>query len=89
MGATAVSSYCPRARLGATVTTPLGWDEVKSGLDPTVFAVLTIPERLKRSRKNPWKGFTDLRQQLPQAEAPRPLSSPIADRRPKPDTGGG
>jgi bifunctional non-homologous end joining protein LigD len=87
MGATAVSSYCPRARPGATVATPLAWDEVKPGLDPTAFTVLTIPDRLKRLWKNPWKGFADLRQQLPQAEAPRQRSSPVADQ--KPATGGG
>jgi bifunctional non-homologous end joining protein LigD len=84
MGATAVSSYCPRARPGATVATPLAWDEVKAGLDPTAFTVLTIPERLKRLRKNPWKGFADLKQRLPQAETPRPRSSPIADQSPTP-----
>jgi bifunctional non-homologous end joining protein LigD len=74
MGATAVSSYCPRTRAGATVATPLAWDEVKAGLDPAAFTVLTIPNRLKRLRKNPWKGFADLKQQLPQAETPRPRS---------------
>jgi DNA primase len=74
MGATAVSSYCPRARAGATVATPLAWDEVKAGLDPAAFTVLTIPDRLKRLRKNPWKGVADLKQQLPQAETPRPRS---------------
>jgi DNA primase len=79
-----VSSYCPRARPGATVATPLAWDEVKSGLDPTAFTVLTVPDRLKRLRKNPWKGFADLRQQLPQAEAPRPRSSKVADQSPTP-----
>jgi bifunctional non-homologous end joining protein LigD len=84
MGATAVSSYCPRARAGATVATPLAWDEVKAGLDPGAFTVLSIPDRLKRSRKNPWKGFADLRQQLPQAETPRPRSSKVADQSPTP-----
>jgi len=80
MGATAVSSYCPRARPGATVATPLTWDEVKPGLDPAAFTVLTIPQRLKRLKKDPWKGFADLRQQLPRAETPRPASSPAPEK---------
>ena len=82
-GATAVSSFCPRARPGATVATPLAWDEVKSGLDPAAFTVLTIPARLKRLKKSPWKGFADLRQQLPQTEAPRPACRHLPERKPE------
>ena len=70
MGSTAVSYYCPRARPGATVATPLTWDEVKTGLDPAAFTVATIPERLRRMKKNPWKGFADLDQHLPEPKAP-------------------
>ena len=81
LGATAVSSYCPRARPGAAVATPLTWEEVKPGLRPANFTVTTIPARLKRMKKDPWQGFTDLAQTLPEAEAPRPRVVPVA----KPD----
>ena len=82
LGATAVSSYCPRARPGATVATPLTWDEVKAGLNPASFTVTAIPARLKRMKKDPWHGFADLDQNLPEAEAPRPRPVPAA----KPET---
>jgi bifunctional non-homologous end joining protein LigD len=78
LGATAVSSYCPRARPGATVATPLTWDEVKAGLDPAGFTVATIPPRIKRMKKDPWHGFADLTQQLPETKAPQPRPVPAA-----------
>jgi bifunctional non-homologous end joining protein LigD len=81
LGATAVASFCPRARPGATVATPLAWNEVKSGLDPAAFTVRTIPDRLKRLKHDPWDGFAECRQRLPQAEAAPP-------RRPAPPRGG-
>jgi bifunctional non-homologous end joining protein LigD len=57
LGATAVSSYCPRARPGAMVAAPLTWDEVKAGLNPASFTLTTVPARLKRMKKDPWQGF--------------------------------
>lgn len=69
MGATAVASFCPRARPGATVATPLAWDEVARKLDPARFTLRTIPERLARLRTDPWKGFASARQRLPDVSA--------------------
>ncbi|MDQ1424380.1 MAG: bifunctional non-ous end joining protein LigD [Acidimicrobiaceae bacterium] len=46
---TLVAAWSPRATLQATVSTPLSWDEVESGFDPTA---LTVPGVLERS--DPW-----------------------------------
>jgi bifunctional non-homologous end joining protein LigD len=65
LGATAVASFSPRAREGATVATPVAWDEVNRRLDPAKFTLRTVPDRLNRQRDDPWAGFTSLRQHLP------------------------
>jgi bifunctional non-homologous end joining protein LigD len=65
LGATAVASFCPRARPGATVATPLAWDEVTQKLDPTVFTVKSVPDRLARQKTDPWDGFSSMKQHLP------------------------
>lgn len=45
---TLAAPYCLRPWPGATVSTPLKWDEVKSGLNPGKFNIKTIHHRLKR-----------------------------------------
>ncbi len=52
---TMAGAYSPRALPQATVSTPIGWDELP-GLDPTAFTVQTVPSRLAR-RGDPWEGF--------------------------------
>ena len=65
LGATAIGSFSPRARPGATVATPMAWREVTAKLDPAAFTVLTVPARLAKLRADPWKGFADVVQLLP------------------------
>jgi bifunctional non-homologous end joining protein LigD len=65
LGATAVASFCPRARPGATVATPVAWDDVNRELDPAQFTLRTIPDRLAHQRADPWKGFDAARRRLP------------------------
>ena len=48
-GKTLSAPYTPRARKGATVSTPLTWDEVRRGVSPHAFNLLTIEKRLSRS----------------------------------------
>lgn len=48
-GQTLVPPYCARARPGATVSTPLKWSEVKSGLNPKQFTIKTVVERVKKA----------------------------------------
>jgi bifunctional non-homologous end joining protein LigD len=67
LGATAVASFCPRARPGASVATPLAWDEVTQKLDPSAFTLHSVPDRLARQRTDPWEGFSGVEQRLPDA----------------------
>ncbi|MDQ1154476.1 DNA ligase D [Brevundimonas sp. SORGH_AS_0993] len=53
--ATAVAPWSPRARPGAPLAMPIGWSQVKAGLDPRVF---TLPEADKLLKKpDPWADF--------------------------------
>jgi bifunctional non-homologous end joining protein LigD len=47
-GKTIASAYSVRPRPGAPVSTPLRWDEVKPGLDPTSFTMDVVLERIRR-----------------------------------------
>ena len=58
-GATAIAPYSPRARAGATVATPLGWDELEHGIDPESFTIFTILKRLRQKREDPWAAWTE------------------------------
>jgi bifunctional non-homologous end joining protein LigD len=43
-----VAPYSVRAIAGARVSTPLSWDEVSFNLDPSIFTMFTVPERIAR-----------------------------------------
>lgn len=47
-GQTLASAYCVRPTKAASVSTPLHWDEVRVGLDPTKFTIKTTATRVKR-----------------------------------------
>lgn len=51
---TMAGAYSPRALAGATVSTPLHWDEL-DGVDPASFTVRSIPKRLEEIG-DPWAG---------------------------------
>jgi bifunctional non-homologous end joining protein LigD len=70
--ATAVAPLSPRGRLGATVSMPLTWAQVKSGLDPSKFTVRTVPDLLKGLRA--WSDYSE--GERPLAEAISRLGEP-------------
>ena len=49
-----VSPLCVRPRRGATVSTPLGWEEVTEDLDPNQFTIQTVPSRLRAQGSDPF-----------------------------------
>jgi len=53
--ATAVAPWSPRARPGAGIACPLSWDQVRPGLDPTAFNLLTAADLLRTP--DPWAEF--------------------------------
>ena len=69
LGATSVVSFSPRARPGATVATPLTWQEVSDSLDPMEYTIATVPARLKRQRVDSWDGFAELDQVIPATDS--------------------
>jgi bifunctional non-homologous end joining protein LigD len=62
-GATAVAPYSPRARKGARVAMPLGWNELKKPERP-VFTVASFDEWRTRLKRDPWAKMETLRQAL-------------------------
>lgn len=61
-GQTVVTPYSVRRHAGAPVSTPLGWSEVKAGLEPSAFTIATLESRLER--RDPWADFFASRQSL-------------------------
>jgi bifunctional non-homologous end joining protein LigD len=62
---TAVAVLSPRARTGAPVSMPLGWRQVKAGLDAMRYTVRTAPDLLQKSK--PWEEYPESARSLPAA----------------------
>jgi bifunctional non-homologous end joining protein LigD len=62
---TAVAVLSTRARPGATISMPIHWKEVKSGLDPARFDIRTTPGILGKSK--PWADYERAARSLSEA----------------------
>ncbi|MFZ5562099.1 MAG: non-homologous end-joining DNA ligase [Pseudomonadota bacterium] len=77
-GATAVAAYSTRARTGAPVALPLGWDELPD-TPPGSWTLRNVPARLAEQAQSPWRDYEKSRAVLGKAlfeklgrEAPAP-----------------
>jgi bifunctional non-homologous end joining protein LigD len=64
-GSTAVAAYSTRSLPQASVSTPLAWDELSSGLRSDHFTVGNLRNRLAFLTHDPWQGFFSVRQRIP------------------------
>ena len=55
--ATAVAPLSPRMHPGAPVSMPLSWSQVRAGLDPQRFTIVTAPALLAKGK--PWQDYCD------------------------------
>jgi bifunctional non-homologous end joining protein LigD len=62
---TSVCAFSPRARPGAMVSMPLDWRELGAGAER--WTLLTVPQRLKRLKSDPWAGYGTASQRLSNA----------------------
>jgi bifunctional non-homologous end joining protein LigD len=67
-GKTIASAYSVRPRPGAPVSTPLAWEEVEPGLDPSLFTMDAVRERVE-ARGDLFAGVLTTRQSLTKALA--------------------
>jgi bifunctional non-homologous end joining protein LigD len=56
-GATAIAPYSLRARAGAPVAMPIGWNELRADVRLDHFNLRSVPARLKRLKADPWGDF--------------------------------
>ncbi|MGE3877207.1 MAG: DNA ligase D, partial [Parvibaculaceae bacterium] len=68
-GATAVAAYSTRARNGATVSVPLTWAELETGIRANHFSIDNLRQRLGHRKRDPWAQFFTLKQKLPRRSA--------------------
>lgn len=63
-GATAIVAYSTRARAGASVAVPIGWDELDPASRSDRYGIDTVRRRLAALRKDPWPDFERARRAI-------------------------
>ena len=63
-GATSVAAYSPRARVGAAVSMPLSWTELKKMTERPTFHVADFADWRPRLKKDPWEDIEKVKQRL-------------------------
>lgn len=63
-GATAVASYSLRARPGAPVAMPIGWDELDALQCGDAYTLASALRHLARRTRDPWAGIDSIEQDL-------------------------
>ena len=64
-GSTAVAAFSTRARAGAPVSVPLAWTELDRDVRGDHFTVTNLAARLGNLKNDPWQGFFETKQSLP------------------------
>jgi bifunctional non-homologous end joining protein LigD len=80
-GATAVAPYSTRALPGAPVSTPLQWRELSKAIRPDHFNIDNLRQRLAFLKRDPWEGYFEIRQRLPQSAMPAAAGKKSRSRR--------
>jgi bifunctional non-homologous end joining protein LigD len=62
--ATAVAPYTVRARPGAPVSVPIGWEELKALKEPDAYTIRNLDERLAKGFRDPWARRGTIKQSL-------------------------
>lgn len=62
-GSTAIAPFSPRRRDGATVATPVSWDELPRMTSAGAFTIETLDKRLGSLKADPWKGYAQAARQ--------------------------
>jgi bifunctional non-homologous end joining protein LigD len=73
-GSTAIVPYSPRRRDGATVATPVSWEELPNMKRAMAYTIGTIDRRLAALSGNPWKGYAQLAKQTLSAARRRAIT---------------